>query len=145
MFNKKQELLKNYLSKHPSDAPEFLSIVSEALKNYEESVKKQRNYLASNAILYTMGYTISSKRITDKKMYDSKMIFMSLFDSMFLSFPDPTDLTHASILMDGLDVFVKSCEEENVLTSDSWSNWLKDVAGSEKTKWLTELIENYKT
>lgn len=138
-----KEDLKNYLVSNPSDAPEFLSVVSEALKEFEDNLKKQREGIFSNAVINTMGYVLSSKRITDKRMYDSHLILTSLINSIYISFPDPKRLEHAQIMKDGLGVFVKACEEEDVLNSEDWSLWLENYLGDEKTKWLSEIINNY--
>ena len=130
--------LDEYLQNNPSDAPHFLNVISEALEKYGESVKKQRNGMAQNAILYIMGFVLDSKKL--KKLGADNSV-TSMIDAMFYCFPNGSPEYHAPIMKEGFKYFQECCLKINILDNENWCDWLRKVKGNEYYEWMGKVLD----
>ena len=140
--DEKEKLIKDlesYLFRNISEVTDFMIIISNTLKKYEESVKRQRNGIYENSINFIMSYILDSKKLKSSK---NDYIIPSMIDVMFYCFPYGDPKGNSSIMIEGFKFFQKSCLELDILNDPSWVKWLKETKGEEYYQWMKEVL-NY--
>lgn len=138
--DEKEKLVKNlesYLFRNISEVTDFMIIISNTLKKYEESVKKQRNGIYENSINFIMSYVLDSKKL---KISENARIVPSMIDAMFYCFPYGNPKGSSAIMIEGFKFFQKSCLELDILNHPSWIKWLKETKGEEYYQWMEKVL-----
>ena len=144
--NEKQELkdkLEKYLTNNPTDAPEFLSVISNALETYKEQIHKQRSALSQDALNHLYGYVLDSDRF--KKLNDDGHHVTSMIDAMFVSFPEGKPTTHSNIEKNAFKFFQQMCINLDMLNTENeeskrWGEWLQRIKGHEYFNWMKKVM-----
>lgn len=139
----KKKLIKqlfDYLKDRPEEATDFLNVITEALKEYRESVKKERNTLAINSIELTISFLGKESNERLHKV-GADMYVPLLIDAFYYSLPDPRHLSRGSnSFKERFKEFKDMCKELSILTDEKWVSWLRDVKGQEYLEWMKKLL-----
>lgn len=137
MFNQEEKILlqvKEYIKNNPSSSTKFLDVVSQGLREFEESIKKKRDSLASNAILPLLCELKYNKRF-QKLGHES---VPHLIDAMFYQFPKGIPTFHSQGERDAFIQFRDWCIEDDYLTKHR--DWVERVKGKEYYKWMQKVV-----
>jgi hypothetical protein len=139
----KKKLIKQlheYLKDRPEEATDFLDVVSQALKDYRESVKKERDTLAINSIGLTISFLGKESNERLHKV-GADMYIPLLIDAFYYALPDPRNLNHGSVsFRERFKEFKDKCIEVSILTDEKWVSWLRDIKGKDYLEWMKKLL-----
>ena len=127
----KDDLFK-YLLNYPDDSPEFLDLISSALKEYEITISKKRDIRTSNA------FNMISSCITDSKSFkklNKHNQYVILIDTLFIMFPTGHITGHSQSEINLYNYFVSLIKEVKIDY-----DWLLTAKGQEVSQWMKELI-----
>lgn len=137
MFNREEKLLlqvKEYIKNNPSSSTRFLDVISQGLKDFEESVKKSRDNLASNAISPLLAGLKYNKRF--QKFGHESVPF--LIDAMFYQFPKGMPTLHSQGERDAFIQFRDWCIEDDYITKHR--DWVEQTKGKEYYEWMQKVV-----
>ena len=124
------------LIRNPTNARDYLKVISESMADYEKSVKEKRDSIAYNALSFSNQYFQNSK---DKSI--QKMKVPLLIDAMYYMFPKGITTQAQADRIVFID-FIETTIKENYLTEHK--KWLVNAKGYSYYSWLEEMIKKHK-
>jgi hypothetical protein len=80
-----REALFQYLSEYPEDGPEFLDVISSAMKSFKRKVTVERSRQASEAVHFLFYFVNTKKKFTKSENMEKELI--KLMDAMYIRYP----------------------------------------------------------
>jgi hypothetical protein len=128
-----REQLFQYLSEYPEDGPEFLDIISSAMKNFKRKVTIERSKKAGDCFNIHSGWILDSKSF---KKLPNQYKFTFLIDTIFLMFPKGRVTGHSSSEIDLFNYFLALIKQKESIDY----SWMLEAKGKEMVDWFKELV-----
>ncbi len=124
--------VKEHLSVNPQDAPEFLDAVSSALKEYKETVKREREGLTTNAIINLISLVKPYKgKYSTYAQSDYNLLIPSILPALVNNFPHAKPMGNSNVEIWLYEEFVKLCRDSKYFEGTKNEDWLESFGYDE--------------